>query len=155
MNKANKIMPYLLPIITVVTISIIFIIKPEGITGFVIAPEVQNDNTAKIEIRISNTTMVPINSIVEIMLNNQTYTLSIEEFIQKSGNTPKLIYGEIPEINYSGKGYIGDYSVSVDTLGLSTNNISTRPRVYIIHKDIVISSNIDSSQNGDNQKSQK
>lgn len=154
MNKANKIMPYLLPIITVITISIIFIIKPGGITGFVIAPEVQNDYTAKIEIRISNTTMVPINSSVEIMLNNQTYTLSIEEFIQKSGNTPKIIYGEIPEINYSGKGYIGDYSVSISKLGLNTNN-SAQPRIYIIYRDIIISSNIDSSQNGDNQKSQK
>ena len=136
----HKIMPYILPIITIIVLSIVAITKP-SITGFA----VQEQNA--IEIRISNTT-IPINSTVEIVSNNQVHTISIEEFIAKSGTTPNIIYSEIPEINYYGKGYIGNYAVSMAELGL---NISTQPTVYIIHDNIIISSNMDLMQ-ADNQE---
>ncbi|MBW2984588.1 hypothetical protein KY361_05705 [Candidatus Woesearchaeota archaeon] len=131
MNKANKITPYLLPIITIIILLIVFITKPKGITGLAVA-EPQDK-----QIRISSTTIIPENSIVEIIANNQTYTLTIEEFMSKSGNAPKSIYSEIPEINYSGKGYVGSYSVNTDKLGLSI--INTSLKVNVIYKDIIIS----------------
>ena len=136
MNLTNKIMPYLLPIITIIILSIVFITKP-AITGFVAAEQENNKETTKI--RISSTTIIPEGSIVEIRADNQTYEFTIEDFILKSGNTPKYIYSDIPEINYSGKGYIGDYSVSLDILGIGTS--LAQPRVSIIYKDIVIYKN--------------
>lgn len=137
-------MPYILPIITMIIISIVFIAQPAGITGFVVQ-EPQN----AIEVRISNTTIIPINSTVEIVSNNQVHTISIEEFIRRSGTTPKIINSEIPEIDYYGKGYIGNYAVSLSKLGL---NISTQPTVYIIYGNIIISSNMDLLR-ADNQES--
>ncbi|MBW2980858.1 hypothetical protein KY360_05570 [Candidatus Woesearchaeota archaeon] len=134
MNLANKIMPYLLPIITIISLLVVFITKP-AITGFVAAE--QEDNTETTKIKISSTTIIPEGSIVEITANNQTYEFTMEEFILKSGNTPEYIYGNIPEINYSGKGYIGDYSASLDILGIDTS-LTVQPTVYIIHNDIII-----------------
>lgn len=136
-------MPYILPIISIIIISIIAITKPAGITGFA----VQEQNN-KIEIRIRNTTIIPINSTVEIVSNNQVHTISIEEFIRRSGTTPKIINSEVKEINYYGEGYIGNYAVNIDSLGL---NISTQPTVYIIHDNIIISSNMDLLR-ADNQR---
>lgn len=133
MNLTNKMMPYLLPIITIIILLVVFITKPT-ITGFVAAE--QEDNTETTKIKISSTTIIPEGSIVEIAANNQTYEFTIEDFILKSGNTPGYIYGNIPEINYSGKGYIGDYSVSLDMLGIDTS--LAQLGVYIIYESIVI-----------------
>ena len=127
----NKIMPYILPIITITIISIFLIAQPKGITGYAVLE--QNK-----EIKITSTRIIPKNSIVEIETNSQTYSLTIEEFIAKSKTKPTIIYSEIPEINYKGEGYIGNYSVDFGLFGLSQN---AEPIVYIVYNNLIISKN--------------
>jgi hypothetical protein len=127
----NKVMPYILPIITIIIISIFLTVKPKGITGFTVLE--QNK-----EIKITSTRIIPKNSIVEIEANDKTYKLSIEEFIAKSKKEPTIIYSELDEINYKGEGYIGNYSVDFSLFGLNQN---AEPTVYIVYNNMIISKN--------------
>jgi hypothetical protein len=127
----NKLTPYILPIISIIIVSIFLVAKPKGITGFTVLEPSR-------EIKITSTRIIPKNSIVEIEANNQTLKLTIEEFIKKSKTEPTIIYSELKEIDYKGEGYIGNYSVDFELLNLDKG---AKPTVYIVYNNLIISKN--------------
>ncbi len=136
---------YILPLISVILIAVV-LVRPD-ITGLVIGvggpEETIKQLSGKIRITISKD-IIPEDSVVTVFLNNQSSSMPIKEFIERSGEEYEFKYGRIPEIGYEGYGYAGKHSY---TLNLSEFelDLNLRPGNYtlvteISYENFVISS---------------
>ncbi|MBS3146829.1 hypothetical protein J4471_03990 [Candidatus Woesearchaeota archaeon] len=111
--KFNKFLPYLLPTLSIVVLSLILIIKPE-ITGFAVVDQDKEMVSSKVTIFLDKDSMLPVESIVLVSLDNQEGTMSLIKFIERSKEPKTIIDGDLKEIGYVGKGYTGVHQYSVD-----------------------------------------
>jgi len=123
MNKVQrKIMPYVLPVLTVFAI-ILFFASPK-ITGFFIAePNMAYKNLdTVVTINTYTNQLIPENATIVVSMANQTAGMPVMEFIYRSGGPFNYINSENPAIKYKGYGFRGDYNYS---LNLRYFNINT------------------------------
>jgi|GEM_PF-5974910 len=114
------------------------------ITGMITGvPDVNKQLSARVSIKVSEG-MIPEDSVVTVSLENQTSTMPLKEFIERSGSEYELEEGEIPEIGYNGYGYSGEdpFLLELSEFGL---DLDLGPGEYtliteIMYENFVISS---------------
>lgn len=132
----KKILPYILPIITVLLIFSVLLIDPE-LTGFAVF----ENKEVMIELNTFKDLVLPENAELEVKINNESSKLTIKEFIERTGEDYELIEGEIEELNFSGIGYTGNqtYYLSVSEFGFE-NAYGKDIEINVYYEDLLISS---------------
>ena len=104
---------YILPIVSIIIISMAFLYDP-SFTGQVIGDsEVESLIDAKIRVSV-NDGIIPEDAVIIVTLANETSEMGIGEFIRKTGKSFQYSYGSIPEIYYEGYGYEGPAEYTLD-----------------------------------------
>lgn len=98
-----------LPVLSAAIISLIFI-RPE-ITGFVVGAG--NVLYADIKVTTADGVILPALSIIEVSLGGEASSMPVSLFIEKSGKPYEFVEGKVPEIDYAGFGYTGNYTYIV------------------------------------------
>jgi hypothetical protein len=116
-KKKKDFLPYLLPLITLVGIAIFAFSNPE-ITGLAVANT--DEISSRIRLDLSEGVVVPADAIVEVYLDDQRSSLSVEEFIEKTGEDFRYEDGVFVDIGYKGGGYTGNfvYRLGLEDFGL-------------------------------------
>ena len=123
----KKIIPYILPILTIVISgSIIFI--PSSFTGLAIT----EINPTLVTVSTHLDTFLPQNALIIVTVEEQTLSLSAEEFIHKTREKFQL----------TDRGYTGEYIYQLD---LQQFGFTSLPEHYllivqIVHEGTIISS---------------
>jgi len=135
---------FIFPIVSIFLILALFL-NP-GMTGMIVGTGVPSEIkhlSAQVKITIREN-IIPEDSVVTVSLDDQTSSMSIKEFIEKSGEEYELKEGEIPEIGYEGYGYAGEdpFLLDLSKFGL---DLDLEPGEYtllteISYENFVISS---------------
>lgn len=134
------ILPYLLPIITLIGFTIYAFINP-NITGFVTVDKVKI--SSDIRVKLDPNVVMPKDSIVVVSINGEEARLTLEEFIKKTSQEYRYEQGSFPELNYNGLGYTGDYTYTLTlddfNLGLVDPKNEYLLEIDVKYKDYLIS----------------
>jgi len=103
----KRVLPYLLPILTIFGFIVYAFINPE-ITGFATVNQVKI--SSDIRVRLDPDVVMPEDSIVVVSIDGKESTLTLDEFVKKTGQEFKYEQGNFPELGYTGLGYTGDYT---------------------------------------------
>ena len=134
----KKLMPYLLPIISILLITIFLIFNPT-ITGLAVK---DNNFDAKIKISTYEYLVMPGDAYAEVSLDNSSSTMTFKKFIEKTKGEYELRDGEFKDINYKGIGYGGnhEYFLPISDFGLnSTLEEGKNLRVRVFYNNYLIS----------------
>lgn len=136
MNETQKkIMPYVLPIISIFIVGVFFL-NP-NITGFIVA---ENADSKNIDIDVTLYTyinrFIPENASVIITLDNQTAVMHVREFIARAGGPFNYIKSENREINFRGYGFIGDYNYTLN-IGYFDIDATLSPGTYPLSVEVL------------------
>jgi hypothetical protein len=145
MKKHHIHISYLLPLLSLLVILFFLITTKPDITGLTIADNQEQTFDASLSLTTNENELLPENAEIIILFNNQGRSLTVKEFIEKTNQNFHYTTGELPLVNYQGKGYTGDYSynLNLSTIGFNT---SLEPGSYplqmsIVYQDIVLSEN--------------
>lgn len=136
----SKIMPYILPLASIVLISITALLFRPQVTGFFVASPQLNA-----EIKITADEILPNDAIINIYLEKdnevvkEISVLSVGEFVNKFSQTGLIYkYGSNHELDYEGFGYTGNqvFTINIDTNGLKSG-IYTLKTEIIWHENII------------------
>ncbi|MBI2670500.1 hypothetical protein HYX18_00770 [Candidatus Woesearchaeota archaeon] len=114
----KEFLPYLLPILSLIVLFAIFSFNP-GITGFAVK-DVKERVSGNVVIFTDSNVVIPLNSIVEVSLDEKTSAIALKDFIDKNGSWYETKTGSLPDIGYYGEGYSGNhnYALSLESLNL-------------------------------------
>lgn len=139
----HKIMPYVLPLASILVISALFMFARPVITGFVI----QQNPILNAEIRITADEILPENALISIYLldeNNNTIEIEksdIKNFVDNYRIGLNYKIGKNLQINYEGYGYIGKSSTNITkTLSPDVRKGRYKLKTGIIYNSTIISS---------------
>jgi hypothetical protein len=99
---------FIFPVVSIFLILALFL--NTDMTGMIVGRGVSSEIkhlSAQVRIAIREN-IIPEDSVVTVSLGNQTSSMPLKEFIEKSGEEYELKEGEIPEIGYEGYGYAGE-----------------------------------------------
>jgi hypothetical protein len=158
--RKNDIMPFILPLVTIIALGFLFFAigpgfgfsNPEGslgtggtdLTGMVVAAGNGGELTARIRISATTDHAIPEGSSIIVTIYGfssenanikRQSSMPIEEFIMASGHEPSLSEGELPSIGYIGPGYTG----SNYTVDLSLFDIDRRLPIgkYVLKSEVL------------------
>ena len=113
-----------LPIVSILII-IGFIASTNQITGLVILDNTTSQHLidADITLKTYPDELLPENAHIQISIGNTTASLTIKEFIEKTGTPYNQSYGALPVINYVGRGFTGNhtYKLNLSQLNIDRN----------------------------------
>lgn len=141
----HKIIPYILPIATILTLILAAIIAGPRITGFFI---INQQNILNAEIKITAQDILPENAVLHIYLerDNQIIekilTTSISNFINQYPAAQRVLeykYGKNSQIGYEGYGYVGSYVFNIHDLNIDLGAGTYLLKTKIIWQDKTIS----------------
>lgn len=120
-KMAHKIMPYILPIASIMVIAAIVLVFKPQVTGFFVASPQLNA-----EIRITADEVLPENAEIHIFLEKngivkEISTMAVSGFVnQFPENSLEYKYGSNHELEYGGFGYLGShvFNITINTDGL-------------------------------------
>ena len=140
-KKYKNLLPYLLPLGTIIFVFIIASINP-SITGF--ATKQNNDIVnAKIRIFTDSNRVIPQDSIVQVTLDNKISEMTIIEFIEKTNMPYEIKNGIFDEINYKGEGYTGYYNYVLDLKEFDLGEVQEKSehllKIKVYYQDKTIS----------------
>jgi hypothetical protein len=121
MNK-RKIISIALPIISVaIILAASFFLEPE-VTGLVIYDEGEEGKVnADVILSTKASEVIPVQAIVEVWLDEQMASMSIAQFIKKTGEEYEVAKGEMPEFKFSGYGFTGDHDYRLSLADFDLN----------------------------------
>ena len=142
----KRILPYLLPIITILIILSILFIRPAITTSLVTGKAIFNPNTkiltAKITISLDPVDIIPEDSLIIIKLDDKEAGMPVKEFIKKTKLLYEIKQGQLKDINYEGPGFLGRevYQLDISEFKLNTNLLVGEHTLItkIIYKDKMI-----------------
>jgi hypothetical protein len=114
----KKIIPYILPAITLIWL-VSFAISEPSIVGFT-TKEIEINK--EIELRTSKYYVIPEDAIIEVGLLDRKGSMSVKEFIERSGKEYQYGEGSWDLADYSGKGFIGNYVYSLPIAAFGIDN---------------------------------
>ena len=139
MNK--EIIPYLLPILTIIVFISVVFLNPE-ITGFAVK-DIQDKVSANVVGLTDDNVVLPLYALVEVSLDDKKGSMSVKDFIEKNGSWYEIKNGGYPLINYYGEGYTGNhvYSLKLDdfNLGMIGNKDMHNLSIVIYYNGKIVS----------------
>lgn len=122
----HKVMPYMLPVASVLVLAVLFLFAKPALTGLFVAGQ---KSVLNAEIKIIADEILPEDAIVNAYLekgNNsrEILKMSIKEFMNSYPEAMKSFsykQGKNSQLNYEGFGYIGSYILNISYL--STENL--------------------------------
>lgn len=130
----SKIMPYILPLASIVLISITALLFRPQVTGFFIASPQLNA-----EIKITADEILPENAEIHIFLEKDNTTVkeistsTVNEFVDKFSAQKNLQYinGKTSQLNYGGFGYLGAdiFNINIDTSNLKKGSYILKTQI--------------------------
>ena len=125
----KRLLPYLFPLFTVISISTILLLNPK-IIGYTVFDD---GLTEGVEIRILRGEIIPEESFVMISLNDEVREVNIGEFIEIAGGEYELGDG----------GYTGDYVYRVDIRKFNFTDFRNKNEliVKVVYNNETISEN--------------
>lgn len=140
----HKIMPYVLPLASVLVISALFMFAKPTITGFFIA---QQNPILNAEIKITADDILPEDALISIYLldeNNKSTEIEksdIKNFVDNYRIGLDYKIGKNLQLNYEGYGYVGRSSTNITkTLSSDVRKGRYKLKTEIIYNNTVISS---------------
>ncbi len=128
--KLIKLMPYLLPFVTVFIV-ILYLTSGSNITGYVVK-EIEID--ADITLITEKNSYIPEDALVIISLDDEITEISVKDFIKKSNNEFELT-------NY---GYTGNYNYTLKLDEVVNNNLLNKGKhklkMEVKYGEIILSS---------------
>jgi len=126
----QKMLPYILPAITIIA-GMLFFLKP-NITGFAVVGEQRPD--ISIIITFYQNELLPESTEVVVILNHEELAFPLRKILEKSGRPYNHTSGELEAIGYSGYGFRGNgtYAATLSSLGADliipkgAHNLTTR-----------------------------
>ena len=111
MHKHNLI-SILIPVFSILLFTGAYFFLDPSTTGLVIYEPNQTNKlvNADVILKTKPTEVIPADAIVEVSIDGKKAQMSIAEFIKKTGNDYKIEKGEIPDFNFYGLGFTGDYT---------------------------------------------
>lgn len=134
-------LPYLLPIISIILVFGIVFFNPST-TGFVVQQN-KDKIDGKIMIYTDDQFVLPLDSTINISIDNQTASMTIQEFIKKNNTWFEIKTGHNNLAEYYGQGYSGNHAYSLDLsefgLGFINQKDIHNLKVRIYHKEKILS----------------
>jgi hypothetical protein len=135
---AHKIVPYILPIATLLAITIILLFARPAITGLFIAPQKQ---VLEAEIRITADEVLPEDAIINAYIKTgntsiEIFKMSTKDFISKypeAMNNFSYQQGRNNQLNYEGSGYTGGYVLNIGNLDVE----NMEKGIYTLKTEII------------------
>jgi hypothetical protein len=111
----SRITPYVLPAITFVVFSLLFLFAKPTITGFAVSPQ---EKIISIDLKITADGILPETALISVILENERGSIEIEkmnvnEFIKKYNVSFVLTEGRNEKAGYEGEGYSGSSEVRI------------------------------------------
>ena len=128
----KQFLPYLLPLISIIAITVIAFTNPE-ITGFAVA-ENKEIVTSQVRIFLDKDSMLPKESMVIVSLDGKESKMPLTQFIEKSNGFKELKKGEIKAISFEGEGYIGENVYDVDLKEFNLGLVDKKEEYELIIK---------------------
>ncbi|MBR9699550.1 hypothetical protein GOV09_03795 [Candidatus Woesearchaeota archaeon] len=120
--KREKIISMALPIISILIFFAAALLMKPTTTGLaILQPEGLQEVDAAISLKTTSEEIIPLKAIVEIELDDQMASLTVESFIQKTNQPYEIASGELLAAKYQGLGFTGDFTY---TLPLSEFDIN-------------------------------
>lgn len=142
MNK--NFIAYILPVITLLGIVIFAFLNP-NITGFAVGgdQEAKDVVNATIKIFTSQGVVLPRDATVIVYLDDKSAFMSVDKFISLSNSRYDYKNGRLPQIDYDGPGYTGNYNYYLAISEFGLGEVAFRPthdlRVIVMYGGKVIS----------------
>ena len=132
---------YILPIVT--ALIFIFLFFNSRFTGIITGKPENFRISANVSITISQDGFIPYNSYVVVYLDGEKRLMSIDKFIKSTGEKYDYRKGRLEEINYTGFGYAGPHTYSLDLSMFGFDNVVSSGEhnltVEVMYKNFVIS----------------
>ncbi len=128
----KRILPYILPIITIFGFIVYAFINPE-ITGFATIDQVKISSDIRVE--LDPDVVMPEDSIVVVSINGEESTLTLDDFIKRTNQDYKYEQGSFPEIEYTGPGYTGNYTYTLTLEDFNLGLVEPRNK-YLLEIDV-------------------
>lgn len=145
MVEKKSFMPYVLPVITIVAVVILSLWYFNGdnnTAGFAVL-ENMDQVTSKIRVELNDMVVIPKGALVEVRLDNVRASMTLEEFITKTGKEFEIKDGANPLIEYWGEGYTGNYVYELDLSDFGIVNVKEKDNhlltIRVSYGDKVIS----------------
>jgi hypothetical protein len=113
----KKIMPYVLPVLSILFMVLFIAIYQPRITGYSIR---ENSSSLNFEVKVSAVEVLPKDAVISIRLldkkNNTLIELekeNIGDLVQKGSLNLSYIQGFNSQINYRGYGYLGESKINI------------------------------------------
>ena len=143
MKKYHIHVSYLLPIASILIIITFTSFSKPSATGLAVYSNSAFD--ASIALQTHEGELLPEHAEIAVLLDGQGASLTVKEFIEKTGNDFNYTEGKLGVIDYEGKGFTGNYTyrLNLTAIGLNTplqpGNHSLK--MSIVYDDIVLSEN--------------
>ena len=112
-EQRKSLLPYVLPLITILFIDVFAFTAPVGVTGF--AVKETQDIDANIKVTTSGKTFLPKDTIVQVSLDGEEKEMLLEDFIKKTNQ----------KFETNENGYTGDYVYSLPLSEFDIVNVNT------------------------------
>ncbi len=113
-EQRKNLLPYALPLITILIIAVFAFKTPGGVTGFAVKDTQSID--ANIKVTTSSKTFLPIDTIVQVNLDGEEKEMLLDDFIKKTNQ----------KFETNENGYTGDYvySLPISSFGIINTRTS-------------------------------
>ena len=112
-QQRKSLLPYALPLITILIIAIFAFKAPGGATGFAVKDMQSID--ANIKVTTSSKTFLPKDTIVQVSLDGEEKEMLLDDFVKKTGQ----------KFETNENGYTGDYVYSLPLSSFDITNVKT------------------------------
>ena len=141
----KEFIPYILPIITIITIFILSMFNSNDITGFAVK-ELNDKITGKVVIFTDNSVVIPKDATVELSVDMKNSSMSVEEFIKKNGSSYEIKTGSYPILGYYGAGYSGNHNYALDLEAFNLGVVESKDihilNIKVYYKDRILSESV-------------
>ena len=113
-------LPYLLPVVTLIVVGVL-VFSNEEVTGLAVFQEEE----LEVKINLHRGIVVPPDTLIQVSLDDEVVQLTLQEFIQKTGQDYAFVFGSYKEINYLGPGFTGpfEYKLRLSDLDLGEEGL--------------------------------
>ena len=146
MPDKKTIISFALPIISfAIIISFLAFTKPAAVGFTIVNANITPLNQAleaDVTLITSPNELIPEDAAITVMLDNNSASLTIKEFIEKTGREFEYKYGKFEKIGYEGNGYTGNYTYKLPLSAFGLNREikagENTLRVQIKYMDLVL-----------------
>ena len=132
LRKSGNLKLWIVPVLSVAVIALAYFFLEPATTGLVIldpenAPQLVEAN---VTVKTKAGEAIPPDAKVEVLLDSRKASMSLAQFIGKTGQRAEVAEGELAFVGWSGKGFTGDHVYALPLSAFSLDR-SVEPGQHI------------------------